>query len=101
MLTEDWRVFLCILATFLIIFLISKIISAASITCAVLYAPYTFVMTFVFDYLNGGGYSLAYVLLSTFAALTIGIFVVVKHKENIKRLLRGEEKKITSKKSDK
>lgn len=101
MLTEDWRVFLCILATFLIIFLISKIISAASITCAVLYAPYTFVMTFVFDYLNGGGYSLAYVLLSTFAALVIGIFVVVKHKENIKRLLRGEEKKITSKKSGK
>lgn len=101
MLTEDWRVFLCILATFLIIFLISKIISAASITCAVLYAPYTFVMTFVFDYPNGGGYSLAYVLLSTFAALIIGIFVVVKHKENIKRLLRGEEKKITSKKSDK
>ena len=101
MLTEDWRVFLCILATFLIIFLISKIISAASITCAVLYAPYTFVMTFIFDYLNGGGYSLAYVLLSTFAALIIGIFVVVKHKENIKRLLRCEEKKITSKKSDK
>lgn len=101
MLTEDWRVFLCILATFLIIFLISKIISAASITCAVLYAPYTFVMTFVFDYLNGGGYSLAYVLLSTFAALVIGIFVAVKHKDNIKRLLRGEEKKITSKKSDK
>lgn len=101
MLVEDWRVFLCILATFLIIFLITKIISAASITCAVLYAPYTFVMTFVFDYLNGGGYSLAYVLLSTFAALIIGIFVVVKHKENIKRLLRGEEKKITSKKSDK
>ena len=101
MLTEDWRVFLCILATFLIIFLISKIISAASITCAVLYAPYTFAMTFIFDYLNGGGYSLAYVLLSTFAALIIGIFVVVKHKENIKRLLRGEEKKITSKKSGK
>lgn len=101
MLVEDWRVFLCIIATFLIIFLISKIISAASITCAVLYAPYTFVMTFVFDYLNGGGYSLAYVLLSTFAALIIGIFVVVKHKENIKRLLKGEEKKITSKKSDK
>lgn len=98
MLVEDWRVFLCIIATFLIIFLITKIISAASITCAVLYAPYTFVMTFVFDYLNGGGYSLAYVLLSTFAALVIGIFVAVKHKDNIKRLLRGEEKKITSKK---
>ena len=101
MLVEDWRVFLCIIATFLIIFLITKIISAASITCAVLYAPYTFAMTFIFDYLNGGGYSLSYVLLSTFAALVIGVFVIVKHKENIKRLLRGEEKKITSKKSGK
>lgn len=101
MLVEDWRVFLCIIATFLIIFLVSKIISAASITCAVLYAPYTFAMTFIFDYLNGGGYSLSYVLLSTFAALVIGVFVIVKHKDNIKRLLRGEEKKITSKKSGK
>lgn len=100
MLVEDWRVFLCIIATFLIIFLISKIISAASITCAVLYAPYTFIMTFFFDYCSTH-YSFAYVLLSTFAALMIGIFVVVKHKENIKRLLRGEEKKITSKKSGK
>lgn len=100
MLTEDWRVFLCIIATFLIIFLISKIISAASITCAVLYAPYTFIMTFFFDY-GSAHYSFAYVLLSTFAALIIGIFVVVKHKENIKRLLKGEEKKITSKKSGK
>lgn len=97
MLVEDWRVFLCIITTFLLIFLISKIISAASITCAVLYAPYTFAMTFIFDHLNGGGYSLAYVLLSTFATLVIGIFVVVKHKENIKRLLKGEEKKIMAK----
>lgn len=100
MLVEDWRVFLCILTTFLIIFLVTKIISAASITCAVLYAPYTFAITFIFDYINGG-YSLAYVLLSTFAALVIGVFVAVKHKDNIKRLLRGEEKKITSQKTDK
>ena len=98
MLSEDWRVFLLILATFLIIFVISKIISLASITCAALYAPYTFAATFIFDYLNGD-YSLAYVLLSTTAALVIGVFVIVKHKDNIKRLLKGEEKKITAKKS--
>lgn len=97
MAVEDWRVFLLILATFLIIFLISKIISAASITCAFLYAPYTFFVTFVFDYLNGAA-SLSCVLVSTAAALIIGIFVAVKHKENIKRLLKGEEKKITAKK---
>lgn len=95
---EDWRVFLCIIATFLIIFLITKIISAASITSAVLYGPYTFLVTFFFDYLSGAGYSLTYVILSTIASFIIGIFVIVKHKDNIGRLLRGEEKKITAKK---
>lgn len=94
--TEDWRVFICIIATFLIIFICTKIISISSITAAVLYAPYTFVMTFLFDYPNG--YSLTYVIMSTVAALIIGAFVVVKHKENIGRLIRGEEKKITDKK---
>lgn len=94
--TEDWRVFICIIATFLIIFICTKIISISSITAAVLYAPFTFVMTFLFDYPNG--YSLTYVIMSTVAALIIGAFVVVKHKENIGRLIRGEEKKITDKK---
>lgn len=94
--TEDWRVFLCIIATFLIIFICTKIISISSIISAVLYAPYTFVMTFVFDYPSG--YLLYYVIMSTIAALIIGIFVIVKHKENIGRLMRGEEKKITDKK---
>ncbi len=97
MLSEDWRVFLLILATFALVFIFTKIISAASITCAIMYAPYTFLVTFVFDYLNRG-YSLQYVILSTVATLIIGTFVVVKHKENIGRLLRGEEKKITAKK---
>lgn len=98
MLTEDWRVFLIILGIFLIVFMISRIISLASITCAVFYGPCTFFVTFVFDYLNSSGFYLSYVIMSTAAALIIGTFVFVKHKENIKRLLRGEEKKITAKK---
>ena len=94
--SEDWRVFIAIIATFLIVFICSKIISLSSITAAVLYGPFTFLATFLFDYPNG--YSLGYVILSTVAALIIGIFVIVKHKDNIKRLMRGEEKKITAKK---
>ena len=94
--TEDWRVFICIIATFLIIFICTKIISISSIISAVLYAPYTFVMTFAFDFHNG--YSLEYVIMSTIAALIIAVFVIAKHKENIGRLMRGEEKKITDKK---
>ena len=98
MLSEDWRVFLLILTTFLLVFIFTKIISISSITCAVLYAVYTFIITFFVDYRGGAGYSLSYVIISTAAALIIGVFVIVKHKENIGRLHRGEEKKITSKK---
>lgn len=98
MLSEDWRVFLLILTTFLLVFIFTKIISISSITCAVLYAVYTFIITFFCDYRGGAGYSLSYVIISTAAALIIGVFVIVKHKENIGRLLRGEEKKITAKK---
>ncbi len=96
---EDWRVFICIILTFLIVFVIAKIISASSIISAILYAPYTFAVTFIFDYLSGSGCSLSYVILSTAASLIIAVFVIVKHKANIGRLIRGEEKKITAGKS--
>ena len=100
MLTEDWRVFLLILGTFLLIFLISRIISLASITCAAMYAPYTFLATFVLDRIRFGNQlpSMAYVFLSTGAALMLGLFVIIKHKDNIGRLIRGEEKKLKAKK---
>ncbi len=99
MLTEDWRVFLLVLGTFLVLFLLTKIISVGSIAGAVLYGPYTFIATFFFDRIPyGNELSIGYVVLSTCAALIIGVFVTVKHKENIQRLLRGEEKKITAKK---
>lgn len=100
MLTEDWRVFLMVLGTFLILFLITKIISVGSIAGALLYGPYTFLATFVLDRLQYGNDlpSMAYVIISTVSALIIGTFVTIKHKDNIKRLLRGEEKKIHAKK---
>ncbi len=97
MAVTDWRVFLLIVATFLIVFFATKIISLASITCAALYGAYTFIITFFFDY-RAGEFPLRYVLLTSFFALFLGIFVIVKHKENIKRLIKGEEKKITAKK---
>ncbi len=97
MAATDYRVFLIIVATFLIVFFASKIISLASITCAALYGVYTFIIAFFIDY-RLGDFSLLYVFLTTFLSLFLGIFVIVKHKDNIKRLLNGEEKKITPKK---
>lgn len=93
MLVLDWRVFLLILATFLIVFIFSKIISLASLSCAVVYGVYTFILTSLVD--KG---STLYVTFCTLFAFGIGIFVIIKHKDNIKRLIKGEEKKITAKK---
>jgi glycerol-3-phosphate acyltransferase PlsY len=64
---------------------------------AAVYAPATFVITFFIDYMKND-FPLKYSIISTIAALIISIFVIVKHKENIGRLMRGEEKKITAKK---
>ncbi len=97
MLVTDWRVFVMILATFLIIFICSKIISLASIICAALFPLYTFIMCFFIDYLILH-YELWYVFGSVATALLISIFVIIKHASNIKRLINGEEKKITAKK---
>lgn len=96
MIVIDWRVFLLILATFLIVFIISKIISLSDIICATLFPVYTFCVAFFFDHLMGGS-SVFYVVICTVASLGIGLFVLIKHKDNIKRLAKGEEKKIKAK----
>ena len=96
----DWRVFLLVLLTFAIVFAAKRIVSLASVVCAALYPVFTFLFLFVVEFsgsplANHGDRSLAYVLFATAASLFIGLTVVVKHKANIGRLLRGEEKPIT------
>ena len=90
----DWRVFLLILATFLLVFIWKRIISLASIICAALYPVYTFLITFFLDYQNGR-HSLIYLIFVTVVTLFVGIFVLYRHRSNIGRLRRGEEKPIT------
>lgn len=93
----DWRVFILILATFGIMLAITKIVSLSSMTCAAMFAVYTFLMTYFIDRLIYD-YSMTYVIASTICSLLIGVFVIIKHKDNIKRLIKGEEKKISAKK---
>lgn len=96
----DWRVFIPSFLTFLVIVLIKKIISLGSVIGISLYPFYTFLVLFLFDYVNSplvpdGTASMPYIVLSTIAAAVIGGIVVMKHRENIKRLLKGEEKPLT------
>ncbi len=97
-LMTDWRVFLLIIATFLIVFLAKKIISLGSVVCAALYPIYTFLFEIVIDFRGHGLYSLKYHLIVILATLFVGILVLFCHRANIGRLLRGEEKPITAKK---
>ncbi len=78
----DWRAGLICLAAFLILFLATKYVSLGSITAAVSF-PITL---FAVDY---RGVALA---LAFFCAITI----IVRHSENIKRLIAGRENKFTT-----
>lgn len=93
MLVLDWRVFLMVLGTFLLIFVFSKIISLSSLTAAALFGVYTFILSYFVDKATP-----VYVAICTVLAFGMGLFVIIKHKDNIGRLIRGEEKKITAKK---
>ncbi len=101
MLVVDWRVFLLIIATFLLIALTTKLISLGSTACAALYPVYTLLVTYFMDYLPflGTEYELRFrfVLISTACALAVGLMVIIMHKENLKRLFSGEEKRIKAK----
>ena len=93
----DWRVFLLVIATFGLVFLWKKIISLASVICAALYPVFIFLFTFFVDF-SRHSLSVHYLIFVVGISTFIGGLVIYKHRSNISRLLRGEEKPITSKK---
>lgn len=98
-LMTDWRVFLLILATFGIAFLCSRIISLGSVLAAALYPVFTFFMTYRIDYL-AGKCSVQYVSFALLMTLGVALLVLWKHRANIERLRKGEEKPIHAKKQE-
>ena len=101
MLVVDWRVFLLVTGTFLIIFLCTKIISLGSVCGAALYPAYTLLVTYFLDYLPNLGtpneLRFRFVLISTGCAFLVGAIVIIMHRENLQRLFNGEEKRIKAK----
>ncbi len=100
----DWRALLCVLIIFAVFFLISRIVSLSSIS---VFALFGFITLFwrLMDYYNVTNAfsplpdpSLSVVIFSTVSAFMIGLLVIVRHKDNIKRLINGTEKKIKAKK---
>ncbi len=99
----DWRLLAFVLAVWLLFFLATKIISVGSLAAAVAISVMNFIVTYFFYYkpslATAEPYRFSYVIFTTAVMLVIGAFVIFMHRENIKRLIRGEEKKIKAKKS--
>lgn len=86
----DWRVFILILATFLAVFIAKRIVSLASVVCAAMYPVYTFLFAFFWGISDAHGY----VIFATACSLFVGAIVLFRHRSNIGRLRRGEEKPV-------
>lgn len=80
---------LVLMGVFFVIFLCSKMVSLASICCAVAYP----LVTFIYFYLQGHD-----VFLTTVCAALMGGLVVWMHRANIKRIANGTEYKFGQKK---
>lgn len=104
MLMTDWRMLLVALIIFGIMFAATKTISK----CALVNAAMFPISTFVFKFLDYQGIMtlpstqqnppLSFVIWATAVTFVIAVLVIFRHKDNIKRILNGTEKKITSKK---
>lgn len=86
----NWLAAILVLLTFLILLLITKIVSIGSVMGAVEWVFYVFLCS------AGAGWPLR--IYETLLAAVIGAIVIIRHKDNILRLHRGEEKAIHSKK---
>lgn len=82
----DPAIFLLVLAIWIAMFLLTRIVSAASITAAFFY-PLLVALIYTHLYQTP---RLEYILSSLF----IGLFVIAMHRENIRRMINREEKKI-------
>lgn len=87
----DWRILLVCLAVFLVVLLINRRISLASI-CAAAALP----VIALFVYLLSGASVLEIVFNTIFSAL-IGCVIIIMHRDNIRRLLAHTEPKIGQK----
>ena len=104
LLMTDWRILLVALIVFVIMFLATKTISKCALANAVMLP----ISTLVFRLLDYYGIvtlpsfqthtPLSLVILTTAIMFIIAVLVIIRHKDNIKRILNGTEKKITSKK---
>lgn len=85
----DWRIFLTLLVVFIGIVMATRYISAGSVICSVMFP-------ILLNRLNNTG-----IYMIEFVAIAIAVIIVIKHRENLKRIFNGTESKFVFKKSKK
>lgn len=90
----DPKVFIALLAIFIVILAITKYVSAASIMGCIFCPLATLLMSWYVDG-NGFGRSFLYMLLS----IPMAAMVIIMHRSNIQRLMSGTENKFSFKTS--
>ncbi|MBO5746616.1 MAG: glycerol-3-phosphate 1-O-acyltransferase PlsY [Clostridia bacterium] len=91
-----WQTALAAFALFLIIFAVSRIVSLGSIAAAVSLPILNFVFA-LFDRVDGAKYD---VLIKVILILVMSLNMIISHRANIGRLIRGEEKKLVAKRKE-
>ncbi len=99
----NWRVFLCIVLVFIIVLVIFKIVSLASISAAISLPVTNFVILLFDDYnLSNKHYiSFNFVIISSLLFLIYSLMVIYAHRTNIKRIILGTERKIGQERNNK
>ena len=87
MLMLDWRIFCALFVVFIGIVMATKYISAGSVICAMMFP-------LMLNRMNNTG-----IYMIEFVAISIAVIVVIKHRENLKRIFNGTESKFKIKKS--
>ena len=91
----DWRTFVIIIPFFVVVLLISKYVSVASISSAVFYPILTFLLHYYVEKVN-----LRLCIVHTALVAVTSIMLIYMHRTNIKRLIEGTENKFIKKKTD-
>ena len=86
----DPRVFLILIVIYLFVVLIWRYMSLGAVICAMCYPLVVYAVdSFMFTQIGVNN------PVAVIFAVVIGLFVIIMHRENIKRLMTGKERKIT------
>ena len=91
----DWRMFLCMLAVFIILLVTTKYMSIASLSTTITGPLSAFVLRRFVDQLPA-----PQVWMYVGTVFFFGLLLVFTHRENIKRLINGTENRLGKKKKD-